>query len=206
MDNDLFFKNIQNAYDSLRYFAIKNNVLYFKDNDKIYSLPLNTVNFSNLNQNIFLIKPRDIYRIIYLLEILNKDEINEYDSEFINQYTNKFLKLETMRLENQNIDENEVACLSIPIYTSYDPKYLEKPASKIINEILNNYSQEIESGRSSVQKLTLKPKNIPETIMREDFEDSPLNDFRQAGFTATLLIILTVVLTSIYIAFFILNK
>ena len=111
-----------------------------------------------------------------------------------------------MRLENQTIDENEVNCLSIPIYTSYDPKYIDKPASIIINELLNNHSQEIESGKSNVQTLALRPNNIPNTIIREDFEDSPLNDFGKAGFTTIILIVGAVVLTSLYIAFFIIGK
>ena len=206
MNNEVIFKNLQTSYDSLKYFIIKNNILYFKDDNNVYTLPLISTNLNTINPNLYLLKPRDIYRVIFLLELLNKDILTENDIEFINQYTNKYLKLETMRLENQNVDENEVTSLSVPIYTSYDPKYINKPASKIINELLSNYSQEIENGRSSVQTLALKPKNIPDTIIREDYEDSPLNDFKQAGFTAIILIISTVVLTSLYIFFFILSK
>ena len=206
MNNEVILKNLQTSYDSLKYFNIKNNILYFKDGENIYTLPLQSTNLIALSSNLFLLKPRDIYRIIFLLELLNKDSLTENDIEFIRQYTNKYLKLETMRLENQTIDENEVNCLSIPIYTSYDPKYIDKPASIIINELLNNHSQEIESGKSNVQTLALRPNNIPNTIIREDFEDSPLNDFGKAGFTTIILIVGAVVLTSLYIAFFIIGK
>lgn len=206
MNNEVILRNLQVSYDSLKYFIIKNNILYFKDDNNIYSLPLINTNLSLLNTNLYLLKPRDIYRVIFLLELLNKDTLTDNDIEFIRQYTNKYIKLETMRLENQNVNENEATCLSIPIFTSYDSKYLDKPASIIINELLNTHSQEIESGKSNVQTLTLKPKKIPDTIIREDYEDSPLNDFKQAGFTTIILIISTVVLTSLYIAFFIINK
>lgn len=202
MDNEIIFRNLQNSYDSLKYFTIRNNILYFKDNDKLYSLPLQIVNISKLNPNLFLIKPRDIYRVIYLLETINKKEITEYDSEFIKQFTNKYLKLESDRLESSDINENEIMCLGIPIYTSYDPMFMNNPGSKLIQDILNNHTEQIENGKSHGQKLVLTNPMFPKT---ED-EPNDLIEFGKAGFTATFLIILTVIITSIYITLFILNK
>ena len=202
MDNEIIFRNLQNSYDSLKYFTIRNNILYFKDNDKLYSLPLQIVNISKLNPNLFLIKPRDIYRVIYLLETINKKEITEYDSEFIKQFTNKYLKLESDRLESSHINENETMCLGIPIYTSYDPMFMNNPGSKLIQDILNNHTEQIENGKSHGQKLVLTNPMFPKT---ED-EPNDLIEFGKAGFTATFLIILTVIITSIYITLFILNK
>ena len=202
MDNEIIFRNLQNSYDSLKYFTIRNNILYFKDNDKLYSLPLQIVNISKLNPNLFLIKPRDIYRVIYLLETINKKEITEYDSEFIKQFTNKYLKLESDGLESSDINENEIMCLGIPIYTSYDPMFMNNPGSKLIQDILNNHTEQIENGKSHGQKLVLTNPMFPKT---ED-EPNDLIEFGKAGFTATFLIILTVIITSIYITLFILNK
>lgn len=203
MDNELVLKNLQKSYDSLRCFVIKNNILYFKDDNKIYQLPLQTVNISNLNHNLFLIKPRDIYRIIYLLEILNKKEITEYDSEFIKQYTVKFLKLEKERLENAEVDENEIMCLKMPIDLAYNSIYSNNPSSLLIQNIINNYAEQIESGKSHGKKLVLEKENLPKTL---DDEPNTWIDLGKAGFTTTFLIVLTIILTSVYIAFFVLNK
>ena len=203
MDNEIIITNLKNSYDSLKYFIIKNNILYFKDNDKLYSLPLQIVNISNLNPNMFLLKPRDIYRIIFLLEVLNKKELSEYDSEFIKQYTNKYLKLENERLDNNDVDENEIMCLGIPIYTSYDPMFVNNPGSVLIQNLLNARAEQIENGKSHGQKLVLANPNFPKT---EEEEPNAWIDLGKAGFTATSIIILTIILTSIYIAFFILKK
>ncbi len=203
MDNELVLKNLQKSYDSLRCFVIKNNILYFKDDNKIYQLPLQTVNISNLNHNLFLIKPRDIYRIIYLLEILNKKEITEYDSEFIKQYTVKYLKLEKERLENAEVDENEIMCLKMPIDLAYNSIYSNNPSSLLIQNIINNYAEQIESGKSHGKKLVLEKENLPKTL---DDEPNTWIDLGKAGFTTTFLIVLTIILTSVYIAFFVLNK
>lgn len=198
MNNEVVLKNLQNSYISLRYFAIKNNVLYFKDNDKVYSLPLNIVNLNNLNNNLFILKPRDIYRIIYLLELLNKDNITENDIEFIKQYTEKYLNLETIRIENNEINENEIFGLSIPIYTSYDEKFSSKPASKLITETINNYTEKRQSGKSQGQKLVLANPNFP------NIEDE-IHEYGAAGFAKIFLIITIVIIIGIYVAFFMLN-
>ena len=205
MDNDTIFITLQNSYDSLKYFNVKNNILYFKDNEHIYNLPLNIVNLYTLNNNLFLLKPRDIYRIIYLLELLEKENITENDIEFIKQYTEKYIKLEQSRIEkdnNHDIDENEVSSFSIPIYTSYDPRFANKPTSKIIDELLYKHTKQIEEGTSKGQKLVRINPNFP----KEDEQNNYLSDFGKAGFTTLLLIIGTVIITSLYIAYYVIGN
>lgn len=201
MDNESFFKNLRLSYDSLNYFVINNNTLYYKNNDKIYSLPLTNINLSNLNPNIYLLSPNNIFRILYTLEILRKDEITDNETNYIVQYVNSYLKAEKERIENNSNNENELMCLSIPIYSSYDPELINKPASKIIQEQLNNYTDEMESGKSHGQKLVLTNPNFPVT-----HDETDITDLGKAGYTVTMLIVITVILTSLYIAFFILNK
>lgn len=201
MSNELFFKNIQNNYESLKYFIVKDNMLYFKDNDnKMYSLPL-TFNLAEVNNNLFLLKPRDIYRVLYLLELLSHNELNNNDAEFIKQYTEKYIKLEQERLENNSVSELETLCLGIPIYESYNPIYMEKPASILMQNILNNQTEKIENGKSHGKKLVLVNPNFPKV----ENDENSLEDLGKAGFTAIMLVVLTVILTSLYIAFFIIK-
>lgn len=200
MDNESYLKKLQLSYDSMKYFLLKDNVLYFKNNENIYSLPL-TISLASLNPNLFINNPINIYRIIYILTLLKKDQINDQEKDFIIDYVKHYLVIEKDRIENKEIDENELMSLSIPIYTSYDPNYNNHPASVLIQEQLNNYANEIESGKSHGQKLVLTNPNIPKTI-----DDDDLYDLGKAGFGITILIVSTVILTSLYIFFFLLNK
>ena len=206
MNNDVVFKSLQQSYDSLRVFDVINNILYFNYNGATYQLPLNIVSFSSLNPDIFLLKPEDIYRIIYLLELLPKDNLTPSDEEFITQYTEKYLKLEQGRIEerenDKGLDDKDILCLSIPINVAYDPRFVDKRASKIIDEILYRHTEEIESGNFKGQKLVRINPNVP----RECSLGDEVSDFGKAGFTTILIILSSVLFTGLYIAYFMIGK
>lgn len=206
MNNDVVFKSLQQSYDSLRVFDVINNILYFNYNGATYQLPLNIVSLSSLNPDIFLLKPEDIYRIIYLLELLPKDNLTPSDEEFITQYTEKYLKLEQGRIEerenDKGLDDKDILCLSIPINVAYDPRFVDKRASKIIDEILYRHTEEIESGNFKGQKLVRINPNVP----REYSLGDEVSDFGKAGFTTILIILSSVLFTGLYIAYFMIGK
>ena len=61
-------------------------------------------------------------------------------------YANKYLKLNDLAIENNGVDGNLVWCFSIPIYSSYDPEFLNNPCSSIIQKIINSHSENLENG------------------------------------------------------------
>lgn len=196
MENVLFLKQLQNSYDSLKYFSITNNRLILHL-DKDYIIPLIHTKLINLNPNLFLLTPQDIFHIIYMLELLYKTNLNDSEIKFIENYTNKYLKMNDLAIENNQIDKNMVWCFSIPIYSSYDPIYIENPCSKIIQKLLNNHTEEIENSKGLHPKLILSNTNF------QIAEDDNLANFEKAGFTTLFLITGAVVATCIYIIYFI---
>ena len=201
MNNEIFINSNKNLYESLEYFQIENNILNFNDNGKIYRFPIYNINLSILNPNLYLLKPRDIFRVIYLLELLYKDNISEYDYNFIEQYVNKYLNLEDKRLEGQEIDNNEVECLGIPIYTSYEPSFIDKPTSISIQTLINSHSEKIENSQSKGQRLVLINPEFGK--FSEDDNQNDFVELGKAGFTSIMLILVTVILTVLYIVYFV---
>ncbi len=205
MNNDIVFVNLQRSYDNLSAFSVKDNTLFFHFNGNIYQLPLNSVNLNLLDPSIFLLKPKDIYRVIYLLELLPKDNLTPSDEEFVVQYTEKYLRLEQERVEHTDnegysIDEKTVFGLSIPINAAYNPQFVLKKAAKIIDELLCKKAEEIESGNFKGHKLVRFNPSTPKEI---DFDEDGL---QKTGFTTFIIIASTVILTGIYIAYYILGK
>ena len=197
MSNEIYFNLIKGNYESLNLFYIKDNTLFFQDGST-YMLPLDHITLSNINTNLFLLRPRDIYRVLYLLELLPKREITENDKIFINEYVQKYLSLEEKKLSNESIEDHRVDCLGMPIYFSDDPSLENTPASIEIHNILQKHTEEISGGKSKGPKLVLTNPNF---IIEED--ENSLIDYGKAGFTTILLIAGTVVATCIYIALFI---
>ncbi len=201
MDNESFFNTIKSKYESLQNFSVKENKLYLNDNGSLYIIPL-TISLERQNPIIFWLKPRDIHRVIYMIELLNKQEITENDTVFINQYVNKYLDLEKKKLANMEVDEIEVFSLGIPIYLSDDPTLENNVASKQIRDIINNHLKEDEGGRTNTPRLVLTHPNFHP--VNED-DDDLLANIEKAGFTTIAIILIGIVATCLYIAFFILT-
>ena len=197
MSNELYFHSIKDNYENLKSFSINKNTLYFKDN-KTFMLILSHLTLANINPKLFLLEPREIYRVLYLLELLPHKDINENDKKFINEYVKKYLESEEKKLSNEEIEHYLVDSLGMPIYYSDDPALANTPTSLEIHKILDEHRKEIEGGKNMGPKLVLTNSNfdlIP--------EETPIIDATKAGFATILLIAGTVVATCIYIAIFI---
>lgn len=201
MNNDMFIKQMKNYYESLQFFSIENGYLTLSY-EGTYKIPFISVNLSLLNPNLFSLDPKEIFHILYMQELLFKENLNQNEIEFIKGYLTRYLKLNDMALENENMDSNLVWGLSIPIYTSYDPLFIDKPASKLIEEQINMHSDNLVEGRSNQQRLVLMKNDNFTTIVEEE----PLSNLAQAGFTTLLLIFSAVTITVLYILNFILIK
>lgn len=199
MDNELFLNQYKNIYNSLTYFSFKGNILVLEYNNTILETPLNYTSLSNLNNSVFMQNPIDIFNIIHMLELLYKKELNDTEVQFITNYIKAYLDLNDLALEGQNDQQERLWCLSIPVYSSYDPKVYANPGAQIIQNETTNHIEDRQSGKSNsnVQKLVLSNPNMPSTY------DDTLHSFEKAGFTTILLIAGTIAATCIYIAYFI---
>lgn len=198
MNNEIFINEMKNYYESLQYFNLENNYLVL-NYEGIFKIPFVNVTLSSLNPNLFSLDPKEIFHILYMLELLPKDTLNNNEVEFINGYVSRYLKINDLALENDGMDSNLAWGLSIPIYTSYDPLYLNKPGSKIIEDSLNSHTENLSEGRGNHQKLVLLKNDNFSTIS----EDEPITNLAQAGFTTLVLIFIAVAATVLYIANFI---
>jgi len=169
MSNEEFLNQIQHMYDSAQYLNLENNLLTLNYNGT-NTITLTNVSLTNLNPNLFLLQPDEIFDTLHILDILPKQEINDYESTFINNYVNKYLELNDKALEHsKDIEANEdleelntkLNGLKTPIYLAYDPQYENTAASILIQELMNNHIQEIEHGRGNqVKKGTARVYNI----------------------------------------------
>ncbi len=201
MNNKEYLEMAKNRYGSLKYFTIEGNVLFLNN----FKIPLINVQLSSLNPSLFELNPTEIFQIIYMLELLYKPVINEEEKKFIFNYVTAYLKLNDAALEGQNVNNNELWCLSIPIYKSYDSELIQNGGSMAIQEQMNNHNNEIETGRGNHMALVLTNPNLPNGSYPLNTNDS-IEDLTRAGFTTIILIAGAVALTCLYIAFFIFNS
>ncbi len=201
MDNELFLQNAKNTYETLNYFTIKNNMLILNYNGT-YMVPIKYTDLSKLNTNIFLLNPHEIINLIYMLELLHNNTLTEQEKTFINGYVKNYLKINDDVLNGNDKLQMTSYLLSIPIYTAYDPSFINTEPSILIQNIINEHSESLNSGKSKYPKLVLKNDNF---IPIED-ENDLLNEFGKAGFTTIILISTAIIATCLYIAFFIVNK
>ena len=136
-----------------------------------------------------------------MLELLPKSNLTDKEILFIETYTNKYLKLNDTAIENNNIDNNLVWCFSIPIYSSYDPNYINSETSSIIQKIINEHSNNIENSKSNHPRLVLTNPQF-QVIKEED----NLANIEKAGFTTIFIIAGAIISTCIYIIYFISNQ
>ncbi|MBE6156388.1 MAG: hypothetical protein E7161_01405 [Firmicutes bacterium] len=208
MSNEIFLAQMKYKYESLQYFSIQNGLLVL-NYQGTFTIPFENVYLANLNENLFLMDPNEIFHILYMLELLPKPQLNNFDEEFIINYVNRYLQYNDSALEHSNNPHNNEALFElkkklsgfqIPIYLSYDPQFENTPTSIAIQNIMNLHSEEIEQGKGNHQKLVrINPKFAPIE------EESNLVAFEKAGFTTLILIITAIVATCLYIAFFMVN-
>lgn len=199
MSNELYLQNLKNTYENLQAFSIKNNTLILSL-DSTYTLPLVHLNLSNLNPNIFYLSPLEIYQILYMLELLYKTNLTNAEIDFITQYVKKYLLLNDTILDNSSDDTLRVNALSIPIYTSYDPIFINSEPSNLIQELVNQHSEDFENGKNKGQRLVLINSKYGSF---DDENDNDWDNLKNAGFTALLMIGATIALTVLYITYFI---
>ena len=201
MENGLylqFLKNNTEYSNSLRYFSIEGNKLIL-NLDKEYHINLVHTKLQQLNTNIFLLNPKEILHIIYMIELLHQQEVSEKETQFIESYTNNYLKYHDLAVDGENVDQNTLFCLNIPIYYAYDPNLINNAGSIIVRNIINNHTEAYESTHGKHPKLVLT------TTISTPVEEDYLKEFEKAGFTTLLLIAGAVVGSCIYIINFILN-
>lgn len=201
MNNKIFLSQMQNIYESLRYFRIEEDKLVL-ELDGTYKIPFSNVLLANLNPNLFLLEPKELLHVLYMLELLPKVQINENETKFIEQYVTRYLKINDLSLANADVDSNQTWCLSIPIYSSYDPIYINNPTSILIQNIINNHTSEIENSIGKHPKLVLTNPNYTSNL---EEDDDYINNFEKAGFATIILIAFAVTITCLYIACFIIK-
>lgn len=202
MDNQVFLNQMKIYYESLRYFNIENNHLILNIDDNIYKIPFTNVDLTMISPNLFYIDPKELFHILYMLELLPKKELNQTECEFIKSYVNRYLFLNDNALEDNKVNKELLWGISTPIYSSYDPTRVINPAAIIIQNTIANHSEKIESGRGNQQRLVLT-KNDAFAMIDED--PTP-TDFAKSGFTTLALIFTAAASTIMYILNFIIGK
>ncbi len=197
MNNELFISQNKTIYPSLANFSIVNNKLIL-NLDKTYIIPLTHINLSTINSNIFLLNPIELFQSLYILELLYKNELNNSEITFINNYVKKYLNLNDLILTNQSDENIRVNSLGIPIYTAYNDYFINSPCANEIKNTINSHTEDIEKGGKGMRLVLSNPN-----FKGEFEEENSLPYIERAGFTTLFIIFGTSILTIIYIIFFI---
>lgn len=204
MSNENALKNLKNYYESLQYFSIQNNMLILNSNQTTYVMPLTHINLASLNPSLFLLSPIQIYHVLYMLELLYKENITDVDINFIKSYVNNYLKINKEYLDGNSEYEFLSSMLGIPINLSYDNSFSNSETGVVIQNLMTSYNNDLEGGKSTGKKLVLS--NGITFAQEEDNRIDIYEKYTKAGFATFLLIASTIVATCIYIIFFIYNK
>ena len=201
--NEEYLKNLQKTFPSLKYFTIEGNSLILNYNG-YYKIPLYHTNLSLINPNIFYLDPIEIFQVIYVLELLYKDSLNDNEIKFINDYTDNYLKYNDLALIGNNEASVKTWGLGIPIYTSYDEQFINNPASLLIQQNLIKHDNDTVNGKSKGPRLVRTNESVINFMPPED-EENPLVDYSKAGFAAVILIISAILITTLFITTFVLG-
>ena len=98
MNNEEFLAKMKYKYESIQYFSVQNGLLTL-NYQGIYTIPFANVTLSNLNENLFLLDPNEIFHTLYMLELLPKPLLNPYEEEFITNYVKRYLQYNDQALE-----------------------------------------------------------------------------------------------------------
>ena len=200
MDNELFLQKYRDIYESLQAFSIQDNTLILNYNG-VFMMNISHIKLSSLNTNLFLLSPTEIYQVLYMLELLYNDQVTNYEINFVTSYVNNYLNLNDSLLsngENTKDLEQKTNILGIPIYTSYDEGFNDKPVSNLVKDLLNKHMNDLENGQSKGQRLVRINPNVIT-------EETDFDYLKNAGFTALALILLGVITTTAYIFYFVIN-
>lgn len=200
MDNSLILENLKKRYPNLKDFMIRDNQLIFNGNN---INNIENINFNNINEYIFLLGPNQIIQIINMYILLNKNNLNDDEKQYIINFMNEYYKIKDYNLEGNNTNELYLFCLELLINDSYNLASLNMPGALLIEDIIERKNNELSSGKSNSAKLILKKESNPDFLIPEEYDNS--KEFEKAGFTTILLITITAISTLLYIAFFIAN-
>ena len=199
MDNSTYLNQIKPFYNSLKYFDIKNNYLILYAN-QTFMLPLIHTNLSTINKDIFLSQPNEIFQFLQMHELLYKQVLTDKELSYIKDFVKKYLQLKNNNNEGQEINNTTLWCLELLISTSFEEKFINNPASKEIISKIDTNNKELESGFGTGVKLVLTKKGNENFEVEEEFDN--IKNFEKAGFTTLFLVVITVIITCLFIAFF----
>ncbi len=203
MNNEEYLKKLQNIFPNLQFFRIENNSLIL-EYGSFFKMPLTHVNLSFLNPNLFYLSPKEIFQVIYILELLYKNSLTEQEQDFIISFMNMYLTLnDFVKSHNKEEEEMHVSSLGIPVLNSYEAAFMNNPASKIIQTMINNHDNEILSGKNKQPRLVRTNETVANFMPME--EDLNLIDYGKAGFTTLILIGGAIISTVLYITSFIIG-
>ena len=203
MNNEEYLKKFQSIFPNLQFFRIENNTLIL-EYDGFFKMPLIHINLSLLNPNLFYLSPKEIFQVIYILELLYKNTLTEQEQAFIISFMNMYLTLnDYVKSHNKEEKEMHLSALGIPVLISYEEGFINNPASKIIQVMINNHDNEILSGKNKQPRLVRTNETMANFIPME--EDLNFIDYGKAGFTTLILIGGAIISTVLYITSFIIG-
>lgn len=204
MTNEEYLSLMKKQYDSLANFYIKNNILFLKTPSMTYQLPL-SIPLNTIHPNVFNTNEINIINILYIYQLLYKPNLTEIEINAVNTYTNNYLNLEQKKMVGENISDEDIFSLSIPIFTSYNESLVNSPAAILIKQNFNKFNETIEKsnggGKDKQLVRTLKLADMPDTeqfLEYQEFSDR-LKNIQNAGFTTIFLIAFAVFSTLIVI-------
>ena len=192
MGNEIYFNKIKSQYDSLADMFIKNNVLYYKN----YTLPL-SVNLNSFNTALFLLSPENIINIIYIYQLLSKNDLTTIEIESLIKYAKMYFEI-----KNNSEKANLQFGYSIPIFMAYEPEFENYKGSQILREeftkLCDSY-EKTDSAKNAQYVRVLKNNNIPANSEYDDYLEfsEKINQLQNAGFTVIFLILFMVTITII---------
>lgn len=198
MNNNDYLNKLKPIYNSLLYFDIKDNYLILTTN-KTFILKLIHTDLSQINPDIFLAEPGEIFHFIQMNELLYKSEINEKEIIYIKDFTSRYLKIKQKNNEGNEINNITLWCLELLISKSFNEEFINNPASKIITSLIEEDNEKIKSGLNTGLRLVLTKESDPTT------NNNNIRELEKAGFTTIILISLTIILTCIYFINFVIN-
>ncbi len=203
MNNEEYLKKLQSIFPNLQFFKIENNILIL-EYDGLFKMPLIHLNLSLINPNLFYLNPKEIFQVLYILELLYKNSLTEQEQAFIMSFMNMYLSLnDFVKSHNSENEEMHVSSLGIPVLYSYEEAFTNNPASQIIQTMINNHDNEILSGKNKQPRLVRTNETMANFMPVE--EDLNFIDYGKAGFTTLLLIGGAIVSSIFYITSFIIG-
>lgn len=200
MDNKDFLENLKKSYQNLSYFTIENNSLIL-NLDKKYKIPLIYTRLDSINNFIFYLNPKEILQLLYIYELVQKDNLQNNEKEIIKSFMNEYLKLKNTNLNENKFNERLLFCIELLINDCYSLTNNNREGAIYLISLIDEYDKTNNSGKSNDHALVLKKNDNPNFLIENEIDE--VKEFEKAGFSTILLITLGIVGTLTYIAFFI---